>query len=178
MSLDTPLKNAPSNRLRLASKSMYDLSAAGGYSNLTPSRVSAGIMEDSTGSPAPFGRRSASNASRFPLRRSIGSSDVAESPIPLRPSRPYRTTTAPTGAYSSPSARMYDDNDLPSPYLKKGDGMRMPSASGALPGNHGRPARISLGPKPSMGARFLASKGQALDEVGRRLSGAKGRLLG
>lgn len=196
MSLDdTPLKAPPASALRrrLASKSMHDLAGAGAFPVSTPSRA---LSIGSDGSPmsvasAGFGRRSEAGGS--PTKRSDKQSNGPDSPSPSLPvhlpAPPPRAGTAP--AILSHHAT-YDEDDVPSPFLKKTDGSRFPSGP-PIPGKAAtvagrataqvpvRSTRASLGSKPTMASKLLAARAQAgasVDEVGRRLSSVGGHLRG
>lgn len=172
MSLDTPLKSVPnSTRRRLASKSMFDLASAGGFPLSTPSRAISGVSLDpgqrqsnnlNADSPS---LRHAPSASRLGMGRSYGHTEMLASPAPLRPIAPSRTSTAPPtvqSSYDSPSISTYENDDIPSPFLKKGDGLSRVAAgsqvnkAGVVARPPVRSTRMSLGSK-FLGARKLLS---------------------
>ncbi|ORY87514.1 hypothetical protein BCR35DRAFT_40232 [Leucosporidium creatinivorum] len=199
---DTPIKAAPSSlRRRLASKSMHDLAGPGGFIS-TPSRAISSGDSSPMSITRDFGRRSESVNS--PTKRSLPPLEVRDppkSPSPrpptsaqLPPAVAPRAQTAPSVLPPSAAPHNPYDDDVPSPFLKKMDGSRFPSASN-LPTKSatvsGRPSgplaaargtRQSLGSKPTMGSRLLAARAQAaagVDEVGRRISTATaGHLRG
>lgn len=201
---DTPIKAAPSSlRRRLASKSMHDLAGPGGFIS-TPSRAISSGESSPMSITNSFGRRSESVNS--PTKRSLPPLEVRDppkSPSPrppsasqLPPAVPARAQTAPSvlpPSASAPPLNPYDD-DVPSPFLKKMDATRFPSASNlptksatvssrpSGPLAAARGSRQSLGSKPSMSSRLLAARAQAaagVDEVGRRISTATtGHLRG
>lgn len=219
MSLDdTPLKDRlPSLDRRLASRSMHDLAGSAALqrdsSHGTPSRTTslsdfANTPSISGATPSPmsvasFGRRSDSAASHrqsgSPERRPDVPSPVP-SVVPFRPT-PSLSPTKPSSGATRPSpdprpVPRFDPDDLPSPFLKKADPSRFPSASSApvapvaaqagkppvpRPSLPARAVRTSLGSKPSLSSRLLAARAQSgagVDEVGRRLLGVGGHLRG
>lgn len=104
-------------------------------------------------------------------------------PPPLAP-RP-----TPASVHSAPSIPAYfDQDDMPSPFLKKADASRFPggpgqagsaamgraASAGAVPMAR-KPSRVSLAGKPTMAARLLKTQAQAHEaaaEVGKRISAA------
>lgn len=174
--------------------------------------------------PSSFGRRSDSGNSSPSKRGGLSSSFTTSrtrsptAPASFRPTiASTRTLTAPAALPSistlpdisplpSPilesSSPIYDEDNLPSPFLKKVDSGRFPSAvpltsrasigttessraRRTAPNLPIRGAKTSTGSttgsitgRPSMASRLLATRAQAkvtVDEVGRRISGVSSR---
>lgn len=195
---DTPVKAAPGSlRRRLASKSMHDLAGHGSFPS-TPSRAISSGDSSPMSLTKEFGRRSEANTS--PTKRSFPPSDVRDPPkSPSRavsqqvhPPLPSRTQTAPGAlppSSSAPPLTPYDDDDVPSPFIKKMDGSRFPSASN-LPTKaatvSGRPSAPLVGAagrrqsmsaaKPSMSSRLLAARAGAISAADKLTGGhARGK---
>jgi hypothetical protein len=166
---DTPGRSIPptSARRKLASKSMYDLSALSTTLS-TPSRPSIPFpssrpivespmnVEDQYGSTS----ESAVSTPSKPLR-------LSRAPPTNALRRAISTTNIISSGYSlppTPISQTYVD-DLPSPFLKK-----QPSSSAV--GVPVRGTRMSMGGRPSMSSRLLATRASAqkgFEEVGRRI---------
>ncbi|KAL8280744.1 hypothetical protein RQP46_006748 [Phenoliferia psychrophenolica] len=212
MSLDdTPIKDRrTSTGRRLASKSCTSLSGlSGGYIHPgTPSRtaslsefgnlsvaspMSVTSFDDPRdgGSPSTQGSHNGSlHASpERPERRSPVPG--AFRPMPPSPTKTHFAAAAPRPSLDPRPVPQFDPDDLPSPFLKKMDGSRFPTAASAVPPQSkapmprpalpGRAVRTSLGSKPTLSTRLLAARAQAgaasgVDEVGRRLLGVGNHL--
>lgn len=198
MSLDdTPIKDRRSSvGRRLASKSCTSLAGAGGFIHPgTPSRTTSLSEFGNLSVQSPMSivnsfERSDSRASG----RQSASPERPErrSPVPslFRPMPP--SPTKPQSARPSADARPvphFDPDDLPSPFLKKVDGSRFPTAASApplplpqqkppapRPSLPGRAIRTSLGSKPSLSSRLLAARAQA-GAAGVGVLGAAGSHL-
>lgn len=203
MSLDdTPVKIPPNSlRRRLATKSMHDLAGAAGF-GFSPSRtaVPRDLSLHMARSPRlPQTQVAPSPARSSSVSRSVSSVALASAPAspsiraPCQSLAPCRSSTAPPAMPRPPP--VYDnEDDMPSPFLKKTDATRFPSAtttatvcaSGAQGLKPAAPSstpsgssaatkstRPSIGSKPTMASRLLAARAQAsagVDEVGRRMS--------
>lgn len=108
------------------------------------------------------------------------------------PGPPLAPRPAPASVHSAPAVPAYvDEDDLPSPFLKKADASRFPGGGGGGPAAAAmgraasagavpmarKPSRVSLGggAKPTMAARLLKTQAQAQEaaaEVGKRISAA------
>lgn len=222
LDMDTPVKSKSSTssssssgdmRRRLASKSMHDLGAAAAAQSGSAATPSRGVRSSAEPMPLPFGRRSESSATS-PRRRAQSTAAADTSPLlqlphvpqsrsaepsPVttsgfsfsKPTPPYRTSTAPV------ALTLHDDDDIPSPFIKKIEHGKFASSSNlaalaargqqqatGLPTSTSsssvrtvptRASRISLGSgaRTKLSDRLLATRAQAqagFQEVSKRVS--------